>query len=92
MPQNPLLSVIVPTRERADTLKFAIRTILDQSTDDIELIISDNFSQDNTQEIVESFSDHRLKYFNTGKRLSMCDNWEFAFQQCRICSRTKPLG
>lgn len=77
---TPKLSVIIPTRERADTLVHTIRTLVDQDYSDCEIIISDNCSQDNTRQIVESFSDSRLRYINTGKRVSMSDNWEFALR------------
>jgi len=81
--QKPLISLIIPTRERADTLLFAIKTALDQKSDSYEVIVSDNFSQDNTKEVVQGFNDHRLIYINPGKRLSMCDNFDFAYKQAR---------
>ena len=48
-----------------------------QDYDNLEIIVSDNFSDDHTKEVVFSFNDPRIKYVNTGKRLSMTDNWEF---------------
>jgi glycosyltransferase involved in cell wall biosynthesis len=80
---KPLLSVIIPTRERAETLYFAIQTALDQTSNNYEVIVSDNFSQDNTKEVVRDFIDPRLVYFNTGQRLSMSDNWEFALKKAK---------
>jgi glycosyltransferase involved in cell wall biosynthesis len=77
---KPLITIVIPTRERADTLKFALATVLDQANDNFQVVVSDNFSQDNTKEVVEAFSDCRITYVNTGKRLSMCDNWDFAFK------------
>lgn len=71
-------SVIIPTRERADTLAAALRSVTNQSYDNLEIIVSDNSSRDNTREIVCSFDDQRIKYINTGRRLSMSQNWEFA--------------
>ena len=75
---NPLLSVIIPTRERPETLQYTLRTALDQTSKNFEVIVSDNFSQDNTAEVVRSLSDPRLRLINPGRRLSMCDNWDFA--------------
>jgi len=80
---EPLISLIIPTRERAETLFFALQTALDQVSNSYEVIVSDNFSQDNTEEVVRNFNDSRLMYFNTGKRLSMSDNWEFALEKAR---------
>src|SRR5687767_875430 len=78
-----LISLIIPTRERAETLFFALQTALNQASNNYEVIVSDNFSQDNTKEVVRKFSDARLIYFNTGQRLSMSDNWEFALKKAR---------
>jgi glycosyltransferase involved in cell wall biosynthesis len=75
---NPLLSVIIPTRERAETLLYTLRTALDQSSQNFEVIVSDNFSQDNTAQVVRSFSDPRIQLINPGRRLSMSDHWDFA--------------
>ena len=71
-------SLIIPTRERADTLRSCIKTAVMQTYGNLEIIISDNFSQDHTKTCVESFQDKRIRYINTRKRVSMTENWEFA--------------
>jgi len=71
-------TVVIPTRERCDTLEHTLRTCVMQDYDNLEILVSDNFSQDRTREVVESFKDRRIRYLNTGKRLSMTDNFEFA--------------
>lgn len=71
-------TIIIPTRERWDVLESSLKTCTTQDYDDFGIIVSDNFSQDKTKEVVESFGDNRIKYFNTGKRISLSDNWEFA--------------
>lgn len=78
MTNNIKFSVIIPTRERADTLLHCLRTVVAQDYENLCIIVSDNFSQDNTREIVDSFKDPRIKYINPGKRLSMSHHWEFA--------------
>lgn len=65
---NPLVSVVVSTYNRADLIGETIRSILDQTHQNIELIIVDDGSTDNTREVVESFSNRRIKYIYT-------DNW-----------------
>lgn len=77
------LSVIVPTRERPDTLLHTLRTLQGQDYDGLEIIVSDNASGDATREVVKSFSDPRVTYVNTGRRLSMSDSWEFALGHAR---------
>lgn len=78
MSKDIKFNVIIPTRERADTLLYCLRTVVTQDYENLTIIVSDNFSQDNTKDVVDSFHDPRIKYINTGKRLSMSYNWEFA--------------
>lgn len=73
-------TVIIPTRDRAETLEATIRTCLRQTYENFEIIVSDNCSEDNTKEIVESFHDQRIRYINPGRRLSMSGNFEFALK------------
>jgi len=80
---SPIISVVIPTRERAETLFHTLTTALSQQSQDYEVVISDNYSNDDTGEIVSQFDDKRIRYFKTEKRLSMCDNYEFALSKCR---------
>ena len=75
---KPKITVVVPTRARPDVLLHCLRTISNQDYDKLEILVSDNLSNDDTADVVRSLSDPRLKYLNTGKRLSMSHNWEFA--------------
>ena len=73
-----LITVVIPTRERALTLKHTLLTVLNQNTNNYQILICDNDSKDETYKVVNSFVDQRLTYINTKRRLSMCDNWDFA--------------
>jgi glycosyltransferase involved in cell wall biosynthesis len=75
---NIKFTVIIATRERSDTLEWALKTCTTQDYDNFEIIVSDNFSQDLTREVVEANKDKRIRYINTGKRVSMTGNYEFA--------------
>jgi hypothetical protein len=82
MNKHPIkFTVIIPTRSRPDTLKWALKSCIEQDYDDLEVIVCDNYSQDHTVEVVNSYKDSRIKYINPGRRLSMSDNWEFALEQ-----------
>ncbi|WP_193221949.1 glycosyltransferase family 2 protein [Amylibacter sp. SFDW26] len=72
------ISIIIPTRERADYLSYSLQTALEIEDDNVEIIVSDNFSTDHTRDVIEKFSDKRLKYINTGKRVSMRENFNSA--------------
>ncbi len=74
-------SILVPTRDRSETLFWTISSIVLCNYENIEIIVSDNFSSDNTQEVVSSFKDKRIKYFRTNERLSMSSNFEFALSK-----------
>lgn len=71
-----LFSIVIPTRERHDTLKYAIQSVLSQTYRDFELVIMDNFSSHKTFEVIDSFGDSRIRYYRSSERLSMTDNWE----------------
>lgn len=74
----PFFSVIVPTRERADTLVSTLRTCVGQDFRDMEIIVSDNFSADRTRDVALGFGESRIRYVNAGRRMSMTENWEYA--------------
>ncbi|PWK93146.1 glycosyltransferase family 2 protein [Hallerella porci] len=57
-----MISVIIPTYNRAELLKRAAQSVLAQTYKDFELIIVDDGSTDNTKEIVESLNDSRIVY------------------------------
>lgn len=76
-------TILIPTRERSETLYHTIRTCLNQTYKNLEVIVCDNFSQDATKEVVNSFDDIRLKYINTGKRVSMSENFDFALSHTK---------
>jgi len=71
-------TVIIPTRDRAETLEATIRTCLRQTYENFKVVVSDNCSSDNTKEIVSRFNDPRLSYINPGTRLSMAAHFEYA--------------
>ena len=81
-PSTPM-TVVVPTRERADVLASALLTVTAQDYDDLEIVVSDNFSADSTESVVRGLADPRVRYVNPGRRLSMAAHWEFALSHVR---------
>jgi glycosyltransferase involved in cell wall biosynthesis len=75
------VSVLIPTRERPDTLAKCLKTVVNQSYGNLEIVVSDNASAPETEAVVRSFDSPRIRYFNTGKRLSMSHNFEFALSK-----------
>jgi len=74
----PLISIVIPTRNRAHLLRYAIQSALGQKFHDFEVVVSDNSSSDNTCEVVSEFADERLRYIRTDRVMHMPDSWEFA--------------
>ena len=77
----PLFSIVMPTRNRAHILKNALRSALDQTFEDYEIVVMANNCHDNTREVVESLATSRVRYYETDKTLSMPDNWEHAWSK-----------
>ena len=61
---SPTVSIVMPTYNRADLLPGTLESILSQSYDDFELLIVDDGSHDNTEEIIREIQkeDHRVRY------------------------------
>ncbi len=57
-----MVSIIIPTYNRAKILPRAINSILGQSYKDFELIVVDDCSSDNTDDVMKSFTDPRIRY------------------------------
>lgn len=57
-----MISVIMPTYNRARVIEKAIHSVLNQSYKDLELIIVDDGSTDGTQEAVGNLTDQRIRY------------------------------
>lgn len=59
---NPLVSIIVPTYNRGSLILNTINSILNQTYKNFELIIIDDGSTDNTNDIINSLNDNRIIY------------------------------
>ena len=67
MIKNPTVSVIIPTYNRANLVAKAIKSVLSQTYQDFEIIVIDDGSTDNTEEIIRGFKDKRVKYIKKYK-------------------------
>jgi glycosyltransferase involved in cell wall biosynthesis len=65
--QKPLISIIIPTYNRAHLLPRAIKSVTNQTYSNFELIIVNDGSTDNTPEVVKSFKDPRIIYLTYEK-------------------------
>lgn len=74
------ISIAIPTRERADLLRAALASVIAIDDPGLEIVVSDNASGDGTDAVVRSFPDPRLRYVNTGRRVSQRQNFEHALR------------
>jgi glycosyltransferase involved in cell wall biosynthesis len=60
---NELITVIIPTYNRGNFISKSINSVLSQTYSNFELIIVDDASTDNTENIVRGNKDSRIRYF-----------------------------
>jgi hypothetical protein len=76
-------SIIIPTRERADTLLHTLMTCITQKFENFEIVISDNCSSPETKQVVDSLNSEKIRYFRSDVPLAMSDNFELAVSHAR---------
>ena len=72
---SPTVSIGIPTYNRATLLGQTIKSVLRQSYLDFEIIISDDCSPDDTEDVVRGLGDVRIRYHRTPSRLGVPGNW-----------------
>lgn len=71
---KPLISICMPSYNGEDYIKEAIDSVLAQTYENFELIITDDISTDNTVEIIKEYNDPRIKFFQNSKNLHIYNN------------------
>jgi glycosyltransferase involved in cell wall biosynthesis len=61
---SPTFSVIIPTYNQAEYLRIALKSVLDQTCPDFEVIIVNNYSTDHTLDVVDQINDQRFRVIN----------------------------
>jgi len=81
---KPLFTVIIPTKDRAEYLYHTLRTCSNQEYENLEIIVSDDGSTDNTEAVTleAARKDPRIRYITPGS-VGMRDNFEFALDHVR---------
>lgn len=75
---NLKFSILIPTYNGAKIIGETLRSILSQSFSNYEIVIQDDSSKDNTEEVIKSFKDSRIKLFKNKKNLGYTKNIEEA--------------
>ena len=61
-------SIVIPTYNAGQFIAKAIRSVLDQGIDDIEILVVDNGSADNTVKVIHGFNDPRITIYDIDNR------------------------
>ena len=69
---NALVSVIIPTYNRKESLLRSVESVLNQTYKNIEIIIVDDNSSDGTSEKVQEISDNRVDYIKLERNSGAC--------------------
>jgi glycosyltransferase involved in cell wall biosynthesis len=81
---SPLITIAIPTYNRAETyLPQALKSALNQTYPNLEIIVSDNCSTDNTQAVVTDIADPRLRYFRHYSNIGSAANFNFCVEQAK---------
>jgi glycosyltransferase involved in cell wall biosynthesis len=82
MKQNPpKVSILVPCYNQEHFITECINSILIQNFEDYELIISDDGSSDNTQNLLSKYKDERIKLILNTKNQGMVHNWNYILSE-----------
>ena len=85
MSKKPLLSFCIPTYNRADNIVACVRHILEYPGDDIEVVISDNASPDDTIARLSAISDTRLRVCRNQTNIGPGGNYIVALEAGAGC-------
>lgn len=79
--EEPLVTILVPTYKRTELLKRAIESVLEQSYKNIQLVILDNNSPDETVQVIKSYisMDSRIVYVKNSMNIGILANFRKTF-------------
>ncbi len=80
---SPTVSVGIPTFQRAQLMRQAILSVLQQTYQDFEIVVVDDCSSDDTADVVASIADARIKYFRNPSTVGVPRNWNECVRRAR---------
>jgi len=83
MTVRPRVSVCLPTYNRSALLREAMQSVLSQTFEDWELIVSDNASTDDTEQTVRAFADSRIRYSRQPQNRGQVPNYNHCLSLAR---------
>jgi glycosyltransferase involved in cell wall biosynthesis len=74
-------SVLLPTRNRLEYLRYAVETVRRQDFEHWEIVVADNASEDDIAGFVAGLDDKRIRYVRSEEFLPVTDNWNRALER-----------
>lgn len=71
------LTIAIPTINRLSYLQETLASVLSQTSDNFEILVSNNCSHDGTKEFLDRLTDPRLRIYHQDTLLDMVANWNF---------------
>ena len=81
--RDPLVTIAIPTFNRASWLKDCVLSALSQTYQRFEVVVSDNASTDETQEVLRQFTDRRLRVVRQKVNIGLLPNWNACIAAAR---------
>ncbi|OQA89893.1 MAG: Abequosyltransferase RfbV [Elusimicrobia bacterium ADurb.Bin231] len=75
MGNKPLVSICIPTFNNARYIKKTLLSLSNQTYDNIEIVVCDNASTDNTEEVVKKNCDGRISYHKNAENIGSAKNF-----------------
>jgi glycosyltransferase involved in cell wall biosynthesis len=82
-PSAPLVSIVIPTYNMGRLVGRTIDSYLSQTERDLEIVISDNASTDDTAEVVARYRDPRVRYVRNASNIGMINNFNAGLRLAR---------
>ncbi len=81
--QNPTVSVVIPTYNRAHIVGRAVKSVLGQTYQDWEIVVVDDGSKDDTRAAVEAFHEPRIRFIAHERNQGQCAAWNTGINAAR---------
>lgn len=81
MQAKKLVSICIPSYNASRFIGETIKSVLDSTYNNLEIIVNDDASTDNTREIVEAFDDERVRFYQNDTTMGVPGNWNKALEK-----------
>src|SRR6266436_6050451 len=80
---QPLVTIAIPTFNRAPWLNDCVHSALSQTYQNFEILVSDNASTDGTEEVLRQFTDRRIRVVRQKTNIGLLPNLNTCLAQAR---------